>query len=83
MSDGDDNILKLVDAETPPPDDGYRLQDQIGFILRRANQRHRRGAAARHGRGRSAFMDDLFGQHGDLADRKFRHGASQDWFSKR
>ena len=39
MSDGDDNILKLVDAETPPPDDGYRLQDQIGFILRRANQR--------------------------------------------
>ena len=40
MSDGDDNILKLVDAEAPPPDDGYRLQDQIGFILRRANQRH-------------------------------------------
>jgi DNA-binding MarR family transcriptional regulator len=31
--------LKLADAEEPTPD-GYRLQDQIGFILRRAHQRH-------------------------------------------
>jgi MarR family transcriptional regulator, lower aerobic nicotinate degradation pathway regulator len=29
--------LKLADE---PPPDGYRLQDQIGFILRRAHQRH-------------------------------------------
>ena len=31
--------LKLADADEPAPD-GYRLQDQIGFILRRAHQRH-------------------------------------------
>lgn len=37
MSDGE-NILKLVDAE--PPDEGYHLQDQIGFVLRKAHQRH-------------------------------------------
>jgi DNA-binding MarR family transcriptional regulator len=30
--------LKPADAEEPAP--GYRLQDQIGFILRRAHQRH-------------------------------------------
>ncbi len=29
----------LAAAATPPPDP-YRLQDQIGFILRRAHQRH-------------------------------------------
>ena len=34
----DDNILKLVEAEPPPQD--YRLQDQVGFILRKAHQRH-------------------------------------------
>lgn len=33
----DDNILKLVDADER---DAYRLQDQIGFILRKAHQRH-------------------------------------------
>jgi DNA-binding MarR family transcriptional regulator len=31
------NLLKLVDAE---PDEGYRLQEQVGFILRKAHQRH-------------------------------------------
>ena len=35
---GEDNILKLVDAEPPPEE--YRLQDQIGFVLRKAHQRH-------------------------------------------
>ena len=35
---GEDNILKLVDAEPATP--AYRLQDQIGFILRKAHQRH-------------------------------------------
>lgn len=29
--------LKLVE---PVADDGYRLQDQVGFILRKASQRH-------------------------------------------
>ena len=29
--------LKLVEAE---PADGYRLQEQIGFVLRKAHQRH-------------------------------------------
>lgn len=36
---GEDNILTLVDADGPPPGD-YHLQDQVGFILRRAQQRH-------------------------------------------
>ena len=35
---GEDNILKLMEAEPESPD--YRLQDQVGFILRRAHQRH-------------------------------------------
>ena len=35
---GEDNILKLVDAEPKP--EGYRLEDQVGFVLRRAHQRH-------------------------------------------
>jgi MarR family transcriptional regulator, lower aerobic nicotinate degradation pathway regulator len=34
---GEQNLLKLVDAE---PDEGYRLQEQIGFVLRKAHQRH-------------------------------------------
>ncbi len=34
---GEDNILKLVDADQP---EAYQLQDQIGFILRKAHQRH-------------------------------------------
>ena len=33
----DGKLLKLVDAE---PADDYRLQDQIGFVLRKAHQRH-------------------------------------------
>ena len=32
-----EKVLKLV--ETGPPDE-YRLQDQIGFVLRKAHQRH-------------------------------------------
>jgi DNA-binding MarR family transcriptional regulator len=36
---GENNVLKLVDAE-PDPDHEYRLQDQIGFLLRRVHQRH-------------------------------------------
>jgi DNA-binding MarR family transcriptional regulator len=35
----DENVLKLVAADEPAPE-GYRLQDQVGFILRRAHQRH-------------------------------------------
>jgi DNA-binding MarR family transcriptional regulator len=35
---GEDNILKLVDAEPAGAD--YRLQDQVGFVLRKAHQRH-------------------------------------------
>ncbi len=35
---GERNLLKLVDAE--PAGDGYRLQDQVGFVLRKAHQRH-------------------------------------------
>jgi DNA-binding MarR family transcriptional regulator len=34
---GETNLLKLVDAE---PAEGYRLQEQIGFVLRKAHQRH-------------------------------------------
>jgi DNA-binding MarR family transcriptional regulator len=34
---GKGSILKLVEAE---PAEGYRLQDQIGFVLRKAHQRH-------------------------------------------
>jgi MarR family transcriptional regulator, lower aerobic nicotinate degradation pathway regulator len=34
---GEGNLLKLVDAESA---DEYRLQDQIGFVLRKAHQRH-------------------------------------------
>ena len=34
---GEDDFLTPADAEEPPE---YRLQDQIGFALRRAHQRH-------------------------------------------
>jgi DNA-binding MarR family transcriptional regulator len=34
---GEENLLKLVEAE---PEEGYRLQDQVGFVLRKAHQRH-------------------------------------------
>jgi len=34
---GEDNLLKLFDAADAPP---YRLHEQIGFVLRRAHQRH-------------------------------------------
>ncbi|WP_027167099.1 MarR family transcriptional regulator [Mesorhizobium sp. WSM3224] len=36
---GEDNLLKLVEAEEPDDHD-YRLQNQVGFILRKAHQRH-------------------------------------------
>lgn len=36
---GEDNLLKLVEADAPSADD-YHLQDQVGFILRKAHQRH-------------------------------------------
>lgn len=36
---GEDNILKLVAADEAEPEE-YHLQDQVGFILRRAQQRH-------------------------------------------
>jgi DNA-binding MarR family transcriptional regulator len=43
---GEANLLKLVDAE---PEEGYRLQDQVGFVLRKAHQRHVAIFAARIG----------------------------------
>lgn len=36
---GEGNLLKLVEADEIA-DDGYRLQEQIGFVLRKAHQRH-------------------------------------------
>jgi DNA-binding MarR family transcriptional regulator len=36
---GEDNLLKLVEAEASEEKD-YRLQDQVGFVLRKAHQRH-------------------------------------------
>jgi MarR family transcriptional regulator, lower aerobic nicotinate degradation pathway regulator len=36
---GENNLLELVGAE-PPQDSEYRLQEQVGFILRKAHQRH-------------------------------------------
>lgn len=35
---GEENILRLVDADET--EDDYRLQEQVGFILRKAHQRH-------------------------------------------
>jgi DNA-binding MarR family transcriptional regulator len=36
---GEENLLKLVDADEPSAED-YHLQEQIGFVLRKAHQRH-------------------------------------------
>ena len=36
---GEKNLLKLVEAE-PEAEEGYRLQEQVGFVLRKAHQRH-------------------------------------------
>jgi DNA-binding MarR family transcriptional regulator len=36
---GEENLLKIVDADEPSAED-YRLQEQIGFLLRKAHQRH-------------------------------------------
>ena len=36
---GEGNLLKIVDAEEVSRDD-YHLQEQVGFILRKAHQRH-------------------------------------------
>ena len=36
---GEKNLLKLVAADLPEPND-YHLQEQIGFVLRKAHQRH-------------------------------------------
>jgi DNA-binding MarR family transcriptional regulator len=35
---GEGNLL--VGSDEPGSDDGYRLQEQIGFVLRKAHQRH-------------------------------------------
>jgi DNA-binding MarR family transcriptional regulator len=37
---GEDNLLKLVDPDSDEAAEAYRLQEQAGFILRRAHQRH-------------------------------------------
>lgn len=34
---GEENLLKIVEAE---PAEDYHLQEQVGFVLRRAHQRH-------------------------------------------
>jgi DNA-binding MarR family transcriptional regulator len=36
---GEENLLKLVEADEPSAED-YHLQEQIGFVLRKAHQRH-------------------------------------------
>ncbi|KUM25500.1 MarR family transcriptional regulator [Mesorhizobium sp. USDA-HM6] len=36
---GEDNLLRLVEADEPD-ENNYHLQDQVGFILRKAHQRH-------------------------------------------
>ena len=36
---GEDNLLKLVEVGEAD-DHGYRLQEQVGFILRKVHQRH-------------------------------------------
>ena len=35
---GENNLLKLLESEPEP--EGYRLQEQVGFVLRKAHQRH-------------------------------------------
>ncbi|TGQ38516.1 MarR family transcriptional regulator [Mesorhizobium sp. M00.F.Ca.ET.216.01.1.1] len=39
VSGGEENLLKLVEADEPEEND-YHLQEQVGFILRKAHQRH-------------------------------------------
>jgi len=34
------NILKLIELDEDDGDGDYRLQDQVGFLLRKAHQRH-------------------------------------------
>jgi DNA-binding MarR family transcriptional regulator len=47
---GKGSILKLVEAEPPnETPEGYLLQEQIGFVLRKAHQRHVAIFAARIG----------------------------------
>ncbi|MEW6630981.1 MAG: MarR family transcriptional regulator [Pseudomonadota bacterium] len=36
---GEDNLLRLVETEEPD-ENNYHLQNQVGFILRKAHQRH-------------------------------------------
>jgi DNA-binding MarR family transcriptional regulator len=36
---GEENLLKLVEADEPSAED-YHLQEQVGFVLRKAHQRH-------------------------------------------
>lgn len=36
---GEDNLLRLVEAEDAD-ENNYHLQDQVGFVLRKAHQRH-------------------------------------------
>ncbi|WP_296744676.1 MarR family transcriptional regulator [Mesorhizobium sp.] len=36
---GEDNLLRLVETEEPD-ETSYHLQNQVGFILRKVNQRH-------------------------------------------
>lgn len=36
---GEENLLKIVEADEPSAED-YHLQEQVGFVLRRAHQRH-------------------------------------------
>ncbi len=36
---GEDNLLRLVETEEPD-ENSYHLQNQVGFILRKAHQRH-------------------------------------------
>lgn len=36
---GERNLLKIVEAD-PAESDAYRLQEQVGFVLRKAHQRH-------------------------------------------
>lgn len=36
---GEDNLLRLIETEEPD-ENNYHLQNQVGFILRKAHQRH-------------------------------------------
>ena len=42
---GEDNLLKLVEADEA--ENSYHVQEQVGFVLRKANQRHLSIFAAR------------------------------------